>query len=302
MPPELNFFSHCEEYVNPMSSIVSHFRDYFDVSQILGFHSCNGLVAIAMKLNDRTEIFVYNPTTRKHKHIIPRIYAPKLLDVESLFSPQDDSPFQGLNIAFDPLRSDQYKLMYVWIEHLWIRFTIFASDTQVWTVSNCTPGDPQELIYFEKGTLWNKNLHWLSSGWYTLGFDLENGGEKEIIVPPPRGVESHFSQNIFFFRVSGKDLCVIGLKDPELLLFGVYTMEFDYSGWNLKYNLDIGPLKNLYPSLVVEEPGERCMRWFLEWNFSVLSCIVVKDNEKKPKLLVSFLEKILSFDMQEMIL
>ncbi|CAI9099108.1 OLC1v1035879C1 [Oldenlandia corymbosa var. corymbosa] len=104
-------------------------------------------------------------------------------------------------------------------------------------------------------------------------------------------------RDVLFFGVSGDDLCLIGPTDPQLLVLGVFVMELDYSKWNFKYNLDLSPLTNLYPSMVdIEETDDGD----LLFTFSVFSCVANKKNSK-PELLISIPSKIISCDLQEMI-
>lgn len=88
--------------MNPMGNIVSHLaNDFFFNGQIVDLHSCNGLLSIVLlSKNDRLEFVVYNPTTNQHF----AIHHPPAWRVEC---------FVALNVVFDPLKSEYYKLVCV---------------------------------------------------------------------------------------------------------------------------------------------------------------------------------------------
>ncbi|CAI9099115.1 OLC1v1035886C1 [Oldenlandia corymbosa var. corymbosa] len=104
---------------------------------------------------------------------------------------------------------------------------------------------------------------------------------------------------IFFFRVIGGDLCLIGLKEPKSLVFDVLALETNYSRWNVKYCLDLSALATLYPSMVLEMTGDPSRDW-LRCEFLMLSCCV-NETRNQTELLISVPGKILSFDMNNMV-
>ncbi|CAI9098935.1 OLC1v1035674C1 [Oldenlandia corymbosa var. corymbosa] len=303
---ELNFISPGKEYVDSMVKTVSDFKNSIEGFKMLGFHSCNGLVAIALKNHFGGVFFyVYNPTTC-HRRLLPQLYArvtyfPKRSAKYDcpMICPQASDLFVDLNIAYDPLKSDNYRVVYVWYDDWWFRVAIYASETGDWLDANCNLDYYSDIIDW-KGILWNGDLHWVSSKWFTICLDIENGCEKHIpaILPKvavcipedPQSLKSW--PEIIFFGVSGGDLCLIGLKEPKSFLFDVFVMELDYSCWNVKYCLDLSPLGTLYPLMVCEE-NDPHNEWF-RCKLSVLCCADEKGEE--PELLISLPGKIVSFD------
>lgn len=197
-PQKLNFISLSDGYVNPMANIVSHLNNFFDNCEIVGFHSCNGLLALVFKLDDyddHREFVVYNPTTRQHR-FIPKFSGskpnhPQLSDAQ-LNDPYYDPYFDGpyfyhfqitRNIVFDASKSDHFKLVYVWRDDYhgdtWDRcgFAVYASETAIWRESMDTLAmDPPDLpitTYFRNGVLWNGDLHWVSNFKNVICFDLD---------------------------------------------------------------------------------------------------------------------------------
>lgn len=74
-----------------------------------------------------------------------------------------------------------------------------------------------------------------------LRFDLEDERLTEIPLPPlPEGWED-WNQNLFgYFGVCGDHLHLVGMYDSPSTLFNVYEMERDYSGWFVKFRVDVG--------------------------------------------------------------
>ncbi|CAI9098942.1 OLC1v1035681C1 [Oldenlandia corymbosa var. corymbosa] len=121
----------------------------------------------------------------------------------------------------------------------------------------------------------------------------------EVNVCIPEGPPfREYRPKVIFFGVWCGDICLITLKEPMSLLFDVFAMELDYLRWNVRYSLDLSPLSNLYPSMVLEE-RDRYNDWF-RYKFSVLSYCVDEEREK-PKLLISLPGKTISCDMNGMI-
>ncbi|CAI9099112.1 OLC1v1035883C1 [Oldenlandia corymbosa var. corymbosa] len=298
---DLNFISLDKAYVDTMSDVVSDMRNIFDFNQVVGFHSCNGLLAIALKSGcDQTiDFYVYNPTTRSCR-LIPRryvhnIYYPQLKP-ENIF-PQTPRRFIALYIAFDPLQSEHYKLLYLWHEGSWVTCSSYASDTQIWRDCEWVFDDEDAEVEpdLKKGVLWNGDFFWVDPHGYTYCFDFKSGSMKTITALPPNALtghtgeeEEHFSwPEIFYFGVSGGDLCLIGLTDPHAMLFEVHKMELDYSRWNFNGRFDLSPLRALCPSMFVEE------------NFHVLDCLVDEKQNLPAELMISSPGKIVSYNLQD---
>ncbi|CAI9099470.1 OLC1v1036297C1 [Oldenlandia corymbosa var. corymbosa] len=322
--PEVNSVSVDEGYVNPMNDIVLHIRNSFGVNRILGFHSCNGLVVLALNTNDADaplNFVVYNPTTRRRR-LIPTLFVHDIRDemgvpfddlldcldndpetndpLPPLISPVAPINFIALNIAFDPLQSHHYELVYVWDDgNERIRFASYASETGLWTNSKWYLEEEREnhsIIYFEKGVFWNGELFWVDSCWdlYSFDFETKDGGSIDASFPRGRGFDErgyHMCPDILFFGVSGENLCLIALMDLHPLLFEVYSFELDHSRWNLMHRVCFSDLTVFYPSMVVKKLIPFSDQWHC--SFSFLS-FLVGEELKQSKWLISAPGKVLS--------
>ena len=86
----------------------------------------------------------------------------------------------------------------------------------------------------------------------------------------------------------GGHLYTIEANESQAGLFDVYELEKDYSQWVLKYSVDLAPLAILYPSLVDERNS---------WCGIFFSYFLVDDKDKKPRLLISNMSKVISYDI-----
>ena len=272
-----NFISFHEDYKNSMHHIISNFSD-FSKGKIWNFDSCNGLCAMRLSILKsqcrHDQVVVYNPSTRQHR-VIP-------LEIK-------DGYIEGMNIVFDPLKSDHFKLVLVRrVEDYWYGldkyiYHVYASQTGVWRRSEGTKIG-WDSAYFEKGVVWNGDLHWMTHLGHTLCFDLDNATLRQN-MPPLLERPEHARTHILFFGVSGENLCAIGDKKLGTLDLDVYELERDYSKWNVKYYC-LCSLGALYPSLMDE-------RW-------QILCMPVDKEDKSATLVICLDEKIIYYDTKNM--
>nr|XP_027067753.1 F-box protein At5g07610-like [Coffea arabica] len=297
--PELNFISFSDEYVSSMETAVSHLSsNFFTDGEITDLHSCNGLVAVVLKLRDGSREFsVYNPSTSQHR-LIPQL---NLLEKRH--------PFVALNIAFDPLKSDHYKLVCVWwgspaitdrfamgIMNISYGFSIYESETGTWRDS----GDIFEIDYaplhtfFRNGVLWNGCLHWITDWKAIVCFDLDKEDINFTLPSPPASMEH---SGIWYFGESGGCMYFIDINNPGEMLFDVFELASGCSEWVLKHHLNLAPLTTLYPSMVDEEFDHSD-----DWRFRFrLTYFVEDENEKKVRLVISLLGKVILYDINDMV-
>ncbi|XP_027067754.1 F-box protein At5g07610-like [Coffea arabica] len=291
--PELNFISFSDEYASSMETAISHLSsNFFTEGEITDLHSCNGLVAVVLKLsNGSREFAVYNPTTSQHR-LIPQL---NLLE--------NRHPFVALNIAFDPLKSDHYKLVCVWLGPPTMRimnvnygFSIYESETGTWRDS----GDIFEIdfahspTHFRNGVLWNGCLNWITHWKDIVCFDLDKEDVNFTLPSPPVSMKH---SEIWYFGESVGCMYFIDINNPGEMLFDVFELASGCSEWVLKYHLNLAPLTILYPSMVDEEFNHsddwRC-------RFS-LTYFVEDENEKKARLVISLLGKVILYDIDDMV-
>ncbi|CDP16132.1 unnamed protein product [Coffea canephora] len=284
--PPLNFISLRQEDVKLMGTITSGLNDFLDGGLVLNMHSCNGLLCIDVSFeltffNEDRRLLVYNPTTDEYR-TIPREK-----------SAQDQS--EGVNIVFDPSKSHHYILVSALVvneDEDEFRFTVYSSETGLWSETAAKFEHDGDRYYFEKGAYWNGDLHWVSVSSGTLCFDLDNKRLRPVIPHP--STPSVEWRDICYFGESGGDLYLIGLDKPQAMLWKVYSLKRDYSGWVVKYSIDVASLVTFYPSMVVEEESN-------EKHFDLhMPCFVVDEKEKKAMPVILLRCKVISYDISDM--
>nr|XP_027072083.1 F-box protein At5g07610-like [Coffea arabica] len=292
---ELNFISLDQEYVNSMGGIFSRLTNFVN-GEILGLHSCNGLLCIEFNMNySAREFIVFNPTTNQHR-VIPLVKpANKLSYVH---------PY--VNIAFDPSKSDHYKLVCAWgdSDRPKFRFLVYSSETGIWremVKTLCIVESWSDKLsiftepyHFDRGVLWNGDLHWVcKTGDDTICFDLDNECVKPEMPDLPWSNGWH---EVCYFGESGGELYVIGLNNPQTLLFNVFSLKRDYSQWVVKSYIDLTPLVTLYPAMVDDryDPADEKMCDFH------MPYFLVDEANKKRRLVISLDGKVISYSIDDM--
>ncbi|XP_027072071.1 F-box protein At5g07610-like [Coffea eugenioides] len=280
--------------------LASRFAHFLNADgQVLGLHCCNGLMWVDFYWNyEVRRYYVYNPTTNQYRQIpIPEIdrYSRRI---------------EAVNIVFDPLTYDQYKLVCVFAkliagEDAWGEFIFwqYSSETQAW--KDCGGIDIWDesnySYYFKKGVFWDGNLYWVNSARRLLCFDLDLKCVRSLNVmntypASPDGV-------VFYFGNSGGSLHLIDLYKPRDDFLNVFELEVDmglgryHSRWLLKYRVDLGLLTARYPLMSNEQFVNYREK---EFPFGIL-CFQVDKKANKAKLIISLPGKIISYEISDMI-
>ncbi|KAL1816322.1 hypothetical protein DCAR_0520704 [Daucus carota subsp. sativus] len=218
-------------------------------SGISVLQSCNGLLLCASfrahELSRR--YYVYNPTTKQFA-ILPQIgsqYAEHVC---------------GMNLAFDPVRSPYYKVVCVRRVGNLFQIEIYSSETQLWRVSG-KPFTAPEYTEFQNCIYWNGSVHWWSGSFhwsngiiygghwrdvpYTLYFKVDEESLERL--PSPK------KPNYLVPKYVGESEGHLHLVEFKYtILLDVYEMARDYSGWFVKYQLDLYAISNVYPEIIRE--------------------------------------------------
>ncbi|KAG6733052.1 hypothetical protein I3842_01G207600 [Carya illinoinensis] len=212
-------------------------------------HSCNGLLlcsSFRCHEEDR-KYYICKPTTKQ--------YMP-------LPGPQCKTVF-GISIAFN-LKTHP----------------ITNSNTGCWRLS----GNPFEVLVdflFNRGVFWKGALHWVGRGVSSLRFDVERELLHTMLMPPiPEGwgwAERRFE----YFGESGGHLYLIENYGPQKAVFDVMEMNGYYSGWFVKYHVNLdGPLPAPFPF------NPRHHQEFHRRVFSVLHIFHRRVGEREESILV----------------
>ncbi|PHT75841.1 hypothetical protein T459_19363 [Capsicum annuum] len=245
-------------------------------SKIEHLHSCNGLFCISFNLgveNDKV-YYVYNPSTNKHR-LIPR---PDLGTRDIVV----------MNLAFDPLVSQCYKLVCVMKSDGVYEFFVYSSETGVWRDSMEVLDANQQFL--AQGVFFNGSMHWVSEKWSFLRFDLDALCFKAM--PSTMIPNGELKRNIRYFGESGGHLHLIEVHGFRSMSFEVLQLETDYLKWFVKYRVDLSSLHTAYPLMLSEELD------LLDVNRRTCNVVsmAVNDKEHTARLLVSTPDVIIEYD------
>ncbi|PON92417.1 F-box domain containing protein [Trema orientale] len=247
-----------------------------DVSGIRIIQSCNGLLLCRPVLDYKSRInYVYNPTT-KHYAKLPPSPTPRNIGE----STRTNYTVLGVSLAFDPSKSPHYKVVCVsdscGVFRPTFNVEIYSSETGCWTLSSSSIDKDMLPVRFDGGVFWNGSIHWLNNrDEYLLCFNVDEERLSSPIPLPP--VPEGWVQGIghrYFGESSGHlhFVCPIhkaGARSASYL--DVFEMGVDYSGWFLKFRVDLLALSVAIPIIIQGKFVQRSN--FDKYVFSVL-CVV----------------------------
>ncbi|KAB2007075.1 hypothetical protein ERO13_D10G001700v2 [Gossypium hirsutum] len=184
-------------------------------------HSCNGLLicsSFRCGEEDR-KYYICKPTTKQY-------FPLPNLECRTVF---------GISIAYDPNRSPHYKIVsicdsYLSKNHRQIK--IYSPVTGSWKPSGKPFTVPDEDMLFNRGVFWNGSLHWIGMGNLALRFNPETELMLTMPMPPTQRKPGYFGE-------SGGHLLLVEAYGPLTAGFNIMEMKADYSGWFVKYHLNL---------------------------------------------------------------
>ncbi|CAK9135124.1 unnamed protein product [Ilex paraguariensis] len=172
--------------------------------------------------------YIYNPTTKQFT-ILPK---PRRGTGVSRI-------IHGVSLALDPYKSTHYKAFCVYFserlpEHYEIQ--VYSSDPFIAEVN------------FNLGVFWNGAINWVSSWGDSLYFNVDEEHLGTMPMPPmPDGWEE---RRLRYFGEYSDHLHLIEIYGPRTTHFSVYEMAKDYSGWSVKYLVDLDPVMDAFPESI----------------------------------------------------
>nr|XP_043634539.1 F-box protein At5g07610-like [Erigeron canadensis] len=215
-------------------------------------HSCKGLM-LCHRLheyfcNDSKQIvyyamyYVYNPTINKY------ISLPKFEGKGAERRPR------GLTLAFDPLKSPYYMVICVigfsWSEHLY-DIGIYSSESKSWRRFE-KPFSSHIDTEFTGGVYWNNAVHWINKKGFVLYLKIDDneGSLDEISIPVSYNNGWNVKRHCYPLVESRDCLLFIDTNVPQSSMqFDVYEMDRDYSGWTVKYHVDLNQMTSKFPEM-----------------------------------------------------
>ncbi|XP_022744561.1 F-box protein At5g07610-like [Durio zibethinus] len=256
------------------------FFHYINESDVKILQSCNGLLLCE---SYRQSYLICNPTTKNFR----RLYCPR-------YSAYNFLTKFFVNLAFDPLRSPDYKIICIWEssrEPSKLNLDLYSSKTGSWDLSIITfEVDEDESIELRDGVFCNGRIHWCGYGNELLYFDVENECLQKMRMALPTTMDAP-EECRYFGESRGVLYLAVTYCMAACLEFDVFEMARDYSQWNWKKRLNLGDAVKVFPELelgcVEYNPG-----------FSGV-CFIRSEKEEEPKVVVWADGKIICFDFRE---
>ncbi|KAH7557363.1 hypothetical protein ACOSP7_027051 [Xanthoceras sorbifolium] len=249
--------------------------------------SCNGLMLLSSNSGGHElpdNYCVYNPTTKQYTVLPP-------LPVNEVFK-----VIYGVNLAYDPSKSPHYKVIcvrtYENSEEGVCQIEVYSSKTGPWRKSDGTFAAHYETE-FGLGMFWNGVLHWISPWDSSLYFDADE--EKVHEMPMPDTLDGDVRRRFRYFGECRGHLHLIEIYGPCAALFNVYEMERDYSGWMVKYQVDLLTVAAAFPEMVRSDPDTLDLHYY---GFSILS-IVREENDEDSYFLVHIPNKAIRYNFKD---
>ncbi|WOH14667.1 hypothetical protein DCAR_0934187 [Daucus carota subsp. sativus] len=231
----------------------STFFATYNLQQIYLVQSCNGL---AMCTNscfisfEDFKCYVYNPST-DHLDTLPN--QPLLYGRGVLY----------VGLTYDPSKSPHYKVIaFVYTQDQSGNFHIYSSETGNWKASVQSFHQPVGFSFLKdipnSSVYWNGCLHWLCflsgfhedipdcsvSDCFYLNVDEERLG---TFPRPPIGARETSMRSYYFGESEGHlhvtEVC------PYAISLNIYEMKSDYSGWFVKYWVDLAPIAKVFSEM-----------------------------------------------------
>ncbi|KAL8149306.1 F-box protein At5g07610-like [Apium graveolens] len=240
-----------DEFPTPFKTL--NFIDDPLGSGISVLQSCSGLLLCASyragEANRR--YYVHNPTTGQYTTLpqITRKYSKYVC---------------SMTLAYDPVKSPYYKVVCVRrseTSRQHFQIEIYSSQTQLWRVSG-QPFIPPEYTEFQNSIYWNGSVHWWNGSihwWngfvyggarfkrresYTLYFKVEEERVEQLPMPttPWYRIASYVGESEGHWHL-------IERYSDFNSVFNVYELKRDYSGWFMKYQVDISDISIQFPEI-----------------------------------------------------
>ncbi|KAL6135922.1 hypothetical protein ACLB2K_068147 [Fragaria x ananassa] len=243
---------------NPLKFIANLCHDNIKIIQ-----SCNGLFLCypEIVLNSIIQVsdvrrvitplyhYVLNPTTNQFTKLVPPAAAAATTTEPRIF---------GCALAFDPSKSPHYKVVFLWFRddpspYGWCSYhniEIYSSETKSWSLVNSS-FETQGHISYQDGVYCNGAVHWVGRICEMAYYHLEE--ERVGLVDGlPRCEENWETREYRYFKESSDGhLHLIDIYSPCFTKFEVLEMGRDYSGWFVKFNVDLDLLCTAYPRFKV---------------------------------------------------
>ncbi|KAL4357822.1 hypothetical protein AHAS_Ahas09G0225100 [Arachis hypogaea] len=216
--------------------------------------SCNGLLLWRSTPGDLTSLtydagtkvitqggsfYVSNPSTGHYVRIDKFGYE---------FHPKFSNPF----LVFEPWKSPHYKIIFFTKldgdrnkPTTKMEMSVYSSETGSWSKVDFLTSFPNDIYYFDNGVYCNGAVHWFAIGKSSVYLDVDLLCVKNLpTLPLPLSVPlSDLLEDVYFGECGG-NIHLIVAKYNEKLRYDIWELKEDYSGWIVRYYIDLTSLQS----------------------------------------------------------
>ncbi|KAI4380241.1 hypothetical protein MLD38_006456 [Melastoma candidum] len=228
--------------------------------------SCNGLLLCCSRPNvgSSQHYYVFNPTTKQYS-LLPELGVSRKGSRWAVF---------GLALAFDPSRSPFYKAVCVRgadASDYSYQIEVYSSKDREWRVCGSPFAAPFDMV-FRDGVFWNGAVHWLSPSGGSLFFNVDLESLGEMPKPPDIALDGgeRGNRRFRYFGHSGGHLHFFEIYGSTTAQFRVFEMKTDYSGWLLKFEVNLASMIQEFPETVREHHDS-----FMSTNYYAFSVLLL---------------------------
>nr|XP_043633332.1 F-box protein At5g07610-like [Erigeron canadensis] len=258
----------------------------FNLDGLMIEHSCNGLMLCSTYYDKLYKYYIYNPTVNR----FAALPTPETNDDNYL------SHQCHMSLAFDPSKSPHYLVIYVNCEKIpFVRksnykIQIYSSQTRSCDRSFTFVLDEDIAMYFGPGVYWNEAFHWIHKKGFILYFNLDQQIVHQMHTPLGLigGNWDEESYSNYLFESRGH-LLAIEILRPHTSKFKIHELMRDYSGWSLRYNVDLDGVCGPFPEIMNPESADT-------FEFAILA-LVLSDKQDGSFLVLEIPGKVLRFNL-----
>ncbi|KAI3808903.1 hypothetical protein L1987_24866 [Smallanthus sonchifolius] len=285
-----------ENHVKPPFKTLNFDRDVSN-SGIIVLHSSNGLMLchslhehfckISKSIVYNAMYYVYNPTINQ----VVTLPKPNKLEGCDWIRRRP----RGMTLAFDPVKSPHYKVVcvrgHLWSDHLYT-IEIYSSENGSWKMSG-KPFGNQIDTEFMGGVYWNDAVHWICKKGYI--FYLKIDEDRVDRVPTPVMHDGWNVKRHCYPLVELRDcLLFIDIFPLSSMKLDVHEMSADYSGWSVKYHVDLNQVLTRFPET---DEVTLALGFIRPVQPFVIHCLVVGEREEDSFLVLEIPGKAIRYNI-----
>ncbi|KAK2653419.1 hypothetical protein Ddye_013275 [Dipteronia dyeriana] len=110
----------------------------------------------------------------------------------------------------------------------------------------------QYTVNFRMGVFWNGAIHWVNYFGPSLHFKVDDDEKLRKMPMPATPIPDRweYGRRLRYFNEYREHLHLVEIYGPCTAKFDVYEMETDYSGWFVKYRVDLNIITIPFPEMI----------------------------------------------------